>query len=167
MQNTENDDLFTRFLKIIDALNHYDVDYMVIGCVAMITHGMPRFTQDLDLLLDLSRENINRLQRALASLYDDPAIKEITLEDLNESAVIRYGTTDNFYLDLMARIGEVADFNSLQFEKRIISGVAVKIATAESLLLLKKNKLRPEDKRDCVFLEKLIRSKNNGKNAGI
>jgi len=156
MEKNKNTDLFEKFLRIIDTFNRFEVQYVVIGGVAMITHGMPRLTQDLDLLLELSDTNITRLQQALQSIYDDTAIDEITHTALEESSVIRYGTPDNFYLDLMGRIGEVADFHSVRSERRIIGGVAIILATAESLLQLKRNTIRPEDKRDCLFLERLI-----------
>jgi len=37
-------------VKIIDALNHHQVDYVVIGGIASVLHGCPEQTYDLDIL---------------------------------------------------------------------------------------------------------------------
>ena len=164
MQNNEPN-LFQNFLKIIDTLNKFNVDYIVIGGVAMISHGLPRLTRDLDVILSMTESNLINLRKALNSIYDDPSIEEITLKELNKYSVLRYGTPDNFYLDLMARIGESADYKSLDIESKKIEGIAIKLATVESMLKLKHNTMRPEDKRDAVFLMKLIEFKE--KNADL
>ncbi len=74
----EVQDLFDKFLRIIDTINRYEVEYIVIGGVAMISHGMPRLTQDLGLLLKLTKDNVDKLRNALFSIYNDNEIEEIT-----------------------------------------------------------------------------------------
>ena len=32
-------------------LKDHDIDYMVIGAVALLAHGYPRFTEDIDLVM--------------------------------------------------------------------------------------------------------------------
>ena len=152
-------DLFQKFLKIIGTLNKFAVEYIIIGGVAMISHGMPRLTQDLDLLLKLTKDNVDKLRNALSSIYNDNEINEITYDELMQYSVIRYGTPDGFYLDIMARIGEAADYYSIMKEKKEIEGVTIQLATAESLFKLKKDTVRPEDKRDALFLQKLLEAR--------
>jgi len=164
---TQPSDLFDKFLKIIDTINKHDVEYIVIGGVAMISHGMPRLTQDLDLLINLTPENIGRLKDALHSIYDDPAIDEITYDEMNTYSVIRYGTSDGFYLDIMVRIGDVADYSSVEKEIKEIEGVKIYLSTVASLLKLKENTIRPEDKRDAIFLKKLIENLKGQENGGL
>lgn len=43
----ETEDLFQKFLKIIDTLEIEEVDYVLIGGFAVVLYGLPRFTQDL------------------------------------------------------------------------------------------------------------------------
>jgi predicted nucleotidyltransferase len=160
-------DLFDKFLKIIDTINRYGVEYIVIDGVAMISHGMPRLTQDLDLLVKLTPENIGRLKDALHSIYDDIAIDEITYDEMNRYSVIRYGTSDGFYLDIMARIGDVADYSSVEKEIKEVEGVKIYLSTVASLLKLKENTIRPEDKRDTIFLKKLLENQKRQKNGGF
>ena len=156
------ENLFNSFLKIIAALNKYSVEYVVIGGVAMIMHGLPRLTQDLDLVVNLTDTNVDKLREALKSIYKYPVIDEITHEELSKYSVIRYGTPNNFYIDLMARIGESADYHVIEKETKEIEGVKVELATPESMLDLKKNTIRPEDKRDADFLIRLIEARQNG-----
>ncbi len=155
----EVQDLFDKFLRIIDTINRYEVEYIVIGGVAMISHGMPRLTQDLDLLLKLTKDNVDKLRNALFSIYNDNEIEEITYDELMQYSVIRYGTPDGFYLDIMARIGEESDYYSIKREKKEIEGVTIQLASAESLFKLKKDTVRPEDKRDALFLQKLLEAR--------
>ena len=158
MQN-QAPDLFDKFLRIIDTINRYDVEYVVIGGVAMISHGMPRLTQDLDLLIKLTKDNVDKLRNALSDIYNDDEIKEITYAELQKYSVIRYGTPDGFYLDIMVRIGEAADYYSIKRENKKIEGVVIQLASAESLFKLKKDTVRPEDKRDALFLLKLLEAR--------
>ena len=154
--NAEKPDLFQQFLGIINALNQYKVEYIVIGGVAVIIHGLPRLTQDLDILIKMVPENIGRLREALHSIFSDKDIDEITYDEMKKYSVIRYGSAEGFYLDLMANIGESSDYNSVQAEYKEIEGVKARIATAESLFNLKKASIRPEDQRDALFLKNLL-----------
>jgi len=153
--------LFESFLSIIKAFNTYNVRYVVIGGVAVIIHGMPRLTQDLDILIEMTPENIEKLKKALKSCFNDDSINEITLRDLESYSVIRYGTPEGFHLDIMASIGEKADYNSVEIGTKEVEGIKIRVATAQSLYELKKDAIRPEDKRDALFLESLL--KNNKK----
>ncbi|KAA3617037.1 MAG: hypothetical protein D8M58_04430 [Calditrichaeota bacterium] len=149
-------DLFKKFQDVIKALNKRNVDYILIGGYAVILYGMPRLTQDLDLIIKMDHSNIKNFRYALEDVFKDDEIKEITFDELKKYAVIRYGCPDGFYIDVMAGIGEVADYDSINFETKVFKGSFVKIATPEALFELKKNTVRPEDKRDARFLKSLI-----------
>ncbi len=55
------------WLELIGLLNAHRVRYLVIGAHALAAHGRPRATQDLDLFIDRSRPNCQRLGKALAA----------------------------------------------------------------------------------------------------
>lgn len=44
------------------------IRYVVVGGVAMVLHGVVRFTADLDLILDFSRENLVRFLSCMSGL---------------------------------------------------------------------------------------------------
>ena len=58
-------------VSLCKALNHEGVRYVLIGGFAVILHGYARATKDIDLLVDASTENIQRLKRAMAALPDN------------------------------------------------------------------------------------------------
>ncbi len=149
-------DQFSQFLRILQSFQMYQVEYVLVGGVAMILHGLQRLTRDIDIFMKLSSDNVARLQQALLAVFDDPAIEEITLQALQEYAVLRYGTPDGFYLDVMARLGEMASYQDIGFETIEYQGISVRLATPESLYRLKKDTVRPKDRADAMFLaEKL------------
>jgi predicted nucleotidyltransferase len=149
-------DQFKKFLSVLETLDKEGVEYILIGGVAVILHGIERLTGDIDIFVKMEDENIARLRNALHSISEDQSIDEITLEALQEYAVIRFGAADEFYIDIMARLGEVAVYEDLEFEILLHQGIKIRIATPETLYKLKKDTLRQKDKFDAAYLKYLI-----------
>lgn len=57
--------MLNRLQDVFASLNRHDVRYVVIGGIAAVLHGVPRATFDLDLLIDASLDNAQRLIAAL------------------------------------------------------------------------------------------------------
>ncbi len=62
--------------EILQKLVERRVDFVICGGVAVILHGVPRVTKDLDLFVRLEPENIERLAGAAAELGLMPRIPE-------------------------------------------------------------------------------------------
>lgn len=153
-------DLFGRFLDIMRALSKEKADYVLIGGFAVILHGLSRLTVDIDIFIKPEAENLERVKKALRRVFPaDDEIDSLTLRDLRDYAVVRFGTEDDFYIDLVARIGEMFRYEDLEWEVREVEGAQVRIATPETLLRMKKDTVRPEDKRDARFLAEMIAGK--------
>lgn len=58
-------DMLNRLQDVFASLNKHDVRYLVIGGIAVVLHGVPRATFDLDILIDTTIENADRLLRAM------------------------------------------------------------------------------------------------------
>ncbi|MEW6615662.1 MAG: nucleotidyl transferase AbiEii/AbiGii toxin family protein [Thermodesulfobacteriota bacterium] len=148
---------------ICKAFNSEGVSYVLIGGWAVIIHGFPRLTNDIDFLVDSSEENISKIKYALNRVFNDKSIDEIRLSDVTEYSVIRYISPDGATIDLMAKIGEVADYKSVHnhivlFE---VLGNEIPVLDVEALIRLK-DTVRDKDKIDLAFLkEKLKREKLN------
>lgn len=56
------------FEKVFDALNRASVKYLVVGGAAVNLHGYLRFTADLDLLLLLTKQNLEKMDRVMKKL---------------------------------------------------------------------------------------------------
>lgn len=55
--------------QILERLNRAEVEYVVVGGLAAVFHGVPLVTRDIDICLPLSEANLLRLERALADLH--------------------------------------------------------------------------------------------------
>lgn len=150
------------FLQVIKALNDYQVEYILIGGVAVIFHGMDRLTRDIDVFVKMEPHNIERLRKALHAVFDDASIEEITFDELTQYPVIRYGPPEDFYIDILTRLGEAASYEDLEYELIEYEGIPVRIATPETLYNLKKDTIREKDKADAFFLQQLIDDEKQG-----
>jgi hypothetical protein len=54
------------YKEFIESLNANQVHYLIVGGYALAVHGHPRYTKDLDVWVECSRENARALLRALA-----------------------------------------------------------------------------------------------------
>lgn len=154
-------DQFDNFLSVLKALDKEGVEYILVGGVAVIFHGIERLTSDIDIFVKMEVANIARLRNAFHSIFDDPSIDEITLEALQEYEVIRFGASDDFYIDIMARLGEVAVYENLESEILLHQDIKIRIATPETLYNLKKDTLRQKDRFDAAYLKYLIDSRQS------
>ena len=53
--------------EFVESLNALNVRYMVVGAFAVAYHGHPRYTADLDLFIERSRENAQLVIRVMES----------------------------------------------------------------------------------------------------
>ena len=155
----QTDDLFKRFLEILDALEKEKVDYVLIGGFAMVLYGMPRATQDIDIFIKYQQENIERLQKALYTIFNNKNVFEITFSEFQNYPVIRYGVEEGYYIDILTNIGTTFSFDDLIFQEIKIEGQKIKIASVETLYKLKENTFRAIDKSDLLFLQQMIKNK--------
>lgn len=58
--------MLNRLRDVFRCFEHHDVHYVVIGGIAAVLHGVPRATFDLDLLIEATLSNAQRLLAALA-----------------------------------------------------------------------------------------------------
>jgi tRNA nucleotidyltransferase/poly(A) polymerase len=56
--------MFNRLQDVFASLSNHDVRYVVIGGIAVVLHGVPRATFDLDILIDATPANVENLLQA-------------------------------------------------------------------------------------------------------
>lgn len=141
-------------VRVFRAFEAAGLEYVLIGAAAMGLHGVVRATEDLDLFIRATPENIERLQVALHDAYDDPHVNEISSEDLlgDYPTVRYYPPTGDLYFDLMTRLGEVASFETVDAEIKEFQGIKVRVATPLALYRLKKGTIRAQDHADAAAL---------------
>jgi len=153
-------DLIDKFLQVINQFEKENVEYVLIGGFAVVLHGFPRLTQDIDVFIRPTEENVKRLQRALKKVFDDNSIDEITYDELARYPVIRYGTPDGFNIDIIAQIGEAIQFDDIEYDVMKVEGHGLKIADEHSLIRMKENTMREIDQADVRFLKEKLKRKS-------
>ena len=148
---------FGRFLDLIRAFEQANVDYVLVGGVAVNLHGIVRATEDIDFFVQPEPSNIERLKHALGSLWDDPEIEDIRAEDFAAYPTLRYGPpTGDFVIDILTSLGTAFRFEDLRSEILTIEGVPVRVATPETLVRMKRGTLRPIDRADAAELARMF-----------
>ena len=69
---------FEEAKTILAALEREGVRYVLIGSMGMAAQGLVRATRDIDFFVTPDPENVERLKKALKSVFDDPRIDEIS-----------------------------------------------------------------------------------------
>ena len=58
--------------EILATLSRHSVSFVVIGGAAVVHHGFPRMTKDIDIVPEPSNTNLNRLWKALVEMEAEP-----------------------------------------------------------------------------------------------
>lgn len=137
--------------RILAAFEEEGVRYLVFGGAAMNLHGLPRFTEDLDVFVEPTCENVEAVKRALRKVYDDPNIDEISADDLvGEYPAVQYVPPEgDFHVDILTRLGEAFRFEDLEPDETTLDGVKVRLVSPRTLFRMKRDTVRPKDRLDA------------------
>lgn len=138
--NEESIDPRHLLVKVAEILEGLKVPYIVTGGMAVFVWGKPRFTADIDIVIQLRRESINALAKALDSLsemsYIDTQMMRKALMRNGEFNFIdgASGVKVDFFIS-----GD-DDFEQSKLKRRLkrpILGYGVYFISAEDLILNK------------------------------
>ena len=90
--------------KVLAAFESKEVEYVVFGAAAINLLGLARATEDLDVFISATAENVERLKAALKNVFDDPAIA--MLYEMKKSTVRPKDWGDAEALRRRFRLGE-------------------------------------------------------------
>ena len=79
-------------MRVLREFEAAGLEYVLIGAAAMGIHDLVRATEDLDLFIRATPENVDRLKAALRAAYNgDPNVSDISPDELlGEYPAIRY-----------------------------------------------------------------------------
>jgi hypothetical protein len=149
-------------MRVLRAFESARLEYVLIGAAAMGFYGLVRATEDVDLFIRATPENIEKLRVALRTAYEgDPNINEISSTDLlGEYPALRYvPPTGDLYFDVLTRLDEIATFETIEAEVKEVEGTQVSVATPAALYRLKKGTVRAQDQVDAAALRERFRLK--------
>jgi len=140
------------FKEFIELLNGHNVRYLVVGGYAVAFHGYPRYTKDLDVWIELSPENADKVIKALEAFgFGSLGLKPKDFLESNQ--IIQLGYPPN-------RIDILTSLTELKFEDcytaRVevdIQGLKINFIDLENLKHNKRATGRPQDLADAENLE--------------
>ena len=138
---------------ILRTLAEHEVDYVVIGGLAVQAHGHPRTTQDLDLVPEPSAANLNRLRAGLEALNARPvgAAGPHPIE-LPSTGVVELDT-DAGGVDVHLAPPGAAPYADLRARAlRLALDTEVLVAGRDDLIAMKYAGGRPIDRSDIIAL---------------
>ena len=141
--------------RVLAAFERQGVRYAVFGAAALNLHGLARFTEDLDVFIEPTADNVLRLRQALHSVFNDPQIEEITSADLlGDYPAIQYVPPEGtFHLDLLTRLGEAFAYDDLEIVRVPFADLTVSVVSPKTLYDMKKNTVRLKDRADAALLQ--------------
>jgi len=155
-------------LPLLRHLGEHRVDYIVIGGFAVNAHGHVRSSNDLDVVPNPSRENLERLARALRDAHSvDAEVSDFDAAELPRSATraedLEQGgnfrlTTDLGDLDIMQWVSGIeADDLYAELDRQAlegnVEGIPVRVCGLDHLRSMKRAAGRPQDLEDLKRLE--------------
>ncbi len=135
--------------ELAAAFTREGVDYLFIGKSGAILLGYPETTQDIDIFLPRSRENAERVLRALRSLgFDLDAASTVSILTGSEIILLKGGP---FALDLIHAPDGIESFESAK-SRRVLAG-RFPVASLDDIIASKKATGREKDLSDVMRLE--------------
>ncbi|MDI9319411.1 MAG: hypothetical protein QM530_02955 [Phycisphaerales bacterium] len=149
MGNIFNED----FIDFLNALNIAEVKYVLVGGYSVIIHGYSRTTGDLDILVERTKENYKKIEKAF-SIFRMPLF-DMTEDNFlynNEMDVYTFGRQP-VAIDIMNKI-KGATFEELFAASNIhnVDGVNVRLIHLNNLIQTKKVAGRHKDLDDIQNL---------------
>ena len=144
----------TPYEKLLAKLVRAEVKFMIVGGVAVALNGFVRTTEDIDILIEASAENVTRLLDELENFGEGHA-RELSPADFSDSeGAIRI--IEDFPLDVftMMRGKRYADLVGFTKTTRI-DDVEVRYLNSEALIALKSDSQRDQDRIDVSALRAL------------
>lgn len=154
--------------EIFKALADAEVDYVVVGGLAVIMHGHLRATRDLDLVIGLEPANCAKGMEALANIglrprlpvtladFADPDTREDWASNRN-MLVFQLWDPANPERSIDVFVREPLDFRAMLAHAVIkdLDGVPIPVASIPHLIALKQVAGRPQDLEDIQALREI------------
>ncbi len=139
------------FKEFIQLLNENQVKYLVIGGYAVAIHGHPRYTKDIDIWIEISQENAEKLITVLTQ-FGFGSLGLTSQDFQSPDQVIQLGYPPN-RIDLITTPDGV-DFQTCYNSRTevLLSDIIVNFIDLDNL---KKNKLASGRFQDLADLENL------------
>lgn len=149
------------FEKLLVALTKANVLYITVGGVAVSLNGFLRLTEDVDIIIESSEENIQELLSVLCCVGEGYA-KELSKSDFvkEEGAIRVIESSIGLQVDIFVQM-KGCDYQAFD-QKGYISffqnseGTKIPYLSREGLIFLKNDSQREKDQIDVSVLKKML-----------
>lgn len=159
-----------KIAELLQSLVDHQVQFVLVGGLAVQLHGYLRSTFDVDLVLAMDDENLSRFIDVVKQFGLIPVIP-VPIDSLRDAQQIDQWHREKGMLAFALREpqvgGSVVDIlvrPEVPFDKLLMDAVTgelfgrqVRIASIDSLLIMKRSANRPKDILDIAALEKIKR----------
>lgn len=145
--------MITTYEGLLELLVRSRVKFVLVGGLAVCLNGFVRTTNDLDILIDFSPDNVTRLVSCLAEFGQGFGATLGISEFTDEPGAIR--VQEDFDLDIFVRLNgkSFADYASMVEHHTLPSGTAIPYLNATGLVESKRGSGREKDRADVGFLK--------------
>jgi len=149
--------------EILVALARHQVEFVVVGGIAVQAHGAQRVTQDLDIAVPADEDNHQRLAAALVDL-DGRVLGPDGSRSATPPSAALLGSGDLWQLesahgllDVVQLPAALGPFSAVRARAHDVGlgDILVPVAAREDLIAMKRASGRPQDQADVELLERL------------
>ena len=145
------------YKEMLQILLEENVKFIVVGAYALGAHGYPRATGDIDIWVEPSNENAQRVIHTLAKF--GASLSNTSEKDFEKEGIIFQIGVAPRRIDIITTIDGV-EFQTAYSRKEVISveGLDIPILSLEDLIKNKESTGREKDALDARMLKKKIDS---------
>ena len=150
-------------IDVAESLKRHRVNYALVGGYAVALHGAVRGTVDVDIVVALTKNSLERAERALRAIglhsrlpinaQDVYAFRDEYIQKRNLTAWTFVNPDDPLkVVDIII----TEDATAVKKVTKKVSGKRLNVAAIPDLIALKEKAGRPQDLEDIAALEKLV-----------
>jgi hypothetical protein len=139
--------------KVFNALNKSKIKYLVVGGIAVNLYGLIRLTRDLDLMIDISEENLAKFVHLMKALGYGTKLSVSEWQD-KVAIAFRNAKDESKQIDIFMK--NPIDFGDAYKKRKIFKLGRTEVACVgfEDLLKMKEIAGRDRDLIDMGYLKK-------------
>ncbi|PJA96433.1 MAG: hypothetical protein CO129_06600 [Ignavibacteriales bacterium CG_4_9_14_3_um_filter_34_10] len=144
------------FKELLELLDKNQVEYLIVGAFALGFYGNPRTTGDIDIWINISKENA----RQMVKTFEEFGISSLGYSEkdfMDKDVVVQIGVVP-VRIDILTGISGV-EFNEAykNREEKTINEVTLKYLSREDFI---KNKLASGRKKDLADIETILTTRD-------
>ncbi len=164
------------YFEILKELFNREIDYLIVGGLAVHLYGVPRVTQDIDIIISFEKENIFKLNEILRNLgyvprlpgidpqeLADPIVRGDWIANKNLKAFSFYHKKDSYKaVDIV--LVHPLDFSQAFQNKTIkkVEDIIINLVSLNDLITMKSFSSRQQDLSDIELLRKIQEFREKG-----